>query len=536
MSVSATPSVSHLPLEWAGAIVPGGDAQAFDLAINDAGKALDQGLASPPLGAPVRAPAVDALTSGLSLQKWMPGMRQPASLPAEPSMEGQELDEQVQGLSKVPPELMSGAGLKAGSMDDQQVDQPLKFKPMAGETLKGQSQGLAQVTPGLLSGAGLNASSEDEQQADQDIQAAAGHNVAAQLQAAQSTASNKPQTQRSPLPRQDIKRPEDESVTTRDAGAAMTPLGSEPMGSLGNLAGPEILPPELGSSSTTPAKTPRGREAPAEAESGLPGEKDSKTHESLGDPAQLFAVPSSVQSASRVVADSPPVASDGNAAASDIAVPDGAPASYQDNAVVPGQQRPIDAAGFAASMPDNNAGAVQPGLNRQDANVATADQPGAPVLAAPAAQPTATALQTSRGLGKGLALEMRKSIEDGREHMRVRLDPKELGQLDVRLSFEKDGALRAIITASTSASNDLLRQELPTLVRNLSDAGVRMDAGSLRFELQSGSGGSSGQRQTFQDERQPSSRNGSREDTRTEEDAVFGTRPWRARGQFDLRA
>jgi flagellar hook-length control protein FliK len=131
---------------------------------------------------------------------------------------------------------------------------------------------------------------------------------------------------------------------------------------------------------------------------------------------------------------------------------------------------------------------------------------------------------------------MRKSIEDGREQMRVRLDPKDLGQLDVRLSFEKDGALRAIITASTSASNDLLRQEMPTLVRSLSDAGVRMDEGSLRFELQSGSGNGSGQRQSFQNERRPSPPNGAQEDPRTEEDAVFGTRPWRARGQFDLRA
>jgi flagellar hook-length control protein FliK len=187
-------------------------------------------------------------------------------------------------------------------------------------------------------------------------------------------------------------------------------------------------------------------------------------------------------------------------------------------------------------MPDNQAGAAQPGLSRQDTNVANMNRPDAPVPAAPSAQPAVATLQTSRGWGKGLALEMRKSMEDGREHMRVRLDPKELGQLDVRLSFEKDGALRAIISTSTSASNDLLRQELPVLVRNLSDAGVRMDEGSLRFELQSGSGGSSGQRQSSQEERRAPARNGSREDLRPEEDAVFGTRPWSARGQFDLRA
>ena len=397
MSVTAVPSVSYLPIEWAGAVVPEGDAQAFGLAINDAGKILDQGLTSveSTLGAPGPATAVDASSLGL------------------------------------------------------------------------QVQGLAQVTPGLLSGAGLIASSE-------------------------------------PM---------------RFRAADDMPL-----------------PPQLGSRSATPAMPPRGRGTEAEVESELPQQMGSAAQELLGEPAQLLAAAPNVQSASRVAADKPPVASDGNAAASDIAVPDGALAPRADNVAVTGQQRPIEASGFAASMPDNQAGAAHAGVSRQDANVTNTDRSSTPVPTPPAALPTAPALQTSKGLGKGLALEMRKSIEDGREHMRVRLDPKELGQLDVRLSFEKDGALRAIITASTSASNDLLRQELPTLVRNLSDAGVRMDEGSLRFELQSGSGGGSGQRQTPQEERRTPSRNGAWEDLRPEEDTVFGTRPRSARGQFDLRA
>jgi len=407
MSVTAVPSVSYLPIEWSGAVVPEGDAQAFGLAINDAGKILDQGLTSveSTLGAPGPAPAVDASSSGLQFQKWTAGTHQTASVPA---------------------------------------------------------------------------------------------------------------------------------ATTTEAGDALISAGSEPMRF--RAADDMPLPPQLGSRSATPAMPPRGRGTEAEAESELPQQMDGAAQELLGDPAQLLAAAPNVQSASRVAADKPPVASDGNAAASDIAVPDGALAPRADNVAVTGQQRPIEASGFAASMPDNQAGAAHAGVSRQDANVTNTDRSSTPVPTPPAALPTAPALQTSKGLGKGLALEMRKSIEDGREHMRVRLDPKELGQLDVRLSFDKDGALRAIITASTSASNDLLRQELPTLVRNLSDAGVRMDEGSLRFELQSGSGGGSGQRQTPQEERRTPSRNGAWEDLRPEEDTVFGTRPRSARGQFDLRA
>ena len=464
MSVTAVPSVSYLPIEWAGAVVPEGDAQAFGLAINDAGKILDQGLTSveSTLGAPGPATAVDASSLGL------------------------------------------------------------------------QVQGLAQVTPGLLSGAGLIASSEDEWPADQDIQAAAAPNVPAQMQAAASVASIKSQVQRPAFVRQDSNHPADIAATTTEVGDALISAGSEPMRF--RAADDMPLPPQLGSRSATPAMPPRGRGTEAEVESELPQQMGSAAQELLGEPAQLLAAAPNVQSASRVAADKPPVASDGNAAASDIAVPDGALAPRADNVAVTGQQRPIEASGFAASMPDNQAGAAHAGVSRQDANVTNTDRSSSPVPTPPAALPTAPALQTSKGLGKGLALEMRKSIEDGREHMRVRLDPKELGQLDVRLSFEKDGALRAIITASTSASNDLLRQELPTLVRNLSDAGVRMDEGSLRFELQSGSGGGSGQRQTPQEERRTPSRNGAWEDLRPEEDTVFGTRPRSARGQFDLRA
>ena len=496
MSVSAATSVSHLPIDWAGAVVPEGDTQAFDLAINDAGKAMDLGLAAAEsaLGAPGLTRAVDAPSSGLQFQKSMAGMRQAASAPAPAPAPA--------------------------------------LAPIVDQAPEGQLRGLVQGAPGLLSAVGLNAGTEHERPADQEMQAAAAQNVAARMQAAARMASNKSPVPRPAFLRLDGKHPADVAAATPQVGEARLSSGSEPM----RFQAADDMPLPLASNAATAATPSRARGTPTKAEGGLPREKDSMVQEPLGDSAQLFAAPSNVQSAPPLAADSPAVASDSSAAASDIAVPDRPPPPRGDNMAVSGQQRPIDVADFAASLPDNQAGAAQLGLNRQDANVANTDRPGAPAAAVPAAQPMAAALQTSRGLGKGLALEMRKSIEDGREHMRVRLDPKELGQLDVRLSFEKDGALRAIITASTSASNDLLRQELPTLVRNLSEAGVRMDEGSLRFELQSGSGGGSGQRQTFQDQRRAQSRNASPEDLRPEEDAVFGTRPWSARGQFDLRA
>ena len=102
MSVTAAISVSYLPIEWTSAVVPEGDAQAFDLAINDAGKALGQGIAAaePALGAPGLTPAVDALSSGLQFQKWMTGMGQPANAPAAALMADQALEGQLESLGQ----------------------------------------------------------------------------------------------------------------------------------------------------------------------------------------------------------------------------------------------------------------------------------------------------------------------------------------------------------------------------------------------------------------------------------------------------
>jgi flagellar hook-length control protein FliK len=69
----------------------------------------------------------------------------------------------------------------------------------------------------------------------------------------------------------------------------------------------------------------------------------------------------------------------------------------------------------------------------------------------------------------------------------IRLDPRHMGRVDVRLSFDHDGVVRAVVSADNSAALDLLRRESADLGRALTDAGVRADDQSLRFD-----GGSSG--------------------------------------------
>jgi hypothetical protein len=168
MSVSAATSVSHLPIEWAGAVVSDGDAQAFGLAINDAGKALDQGLSatSPVLGAPSLGSTFDALKSGFQAPARViaPSRADVANLPAS-GMPKIDVSQEAPNLAQASAQLQKSIeGMRLPRIDSAA---PL----LAGQTLEEQVQLLSKVSPGLLSGAGLSAASENNQQADQNFQA-----------------------------------------------------------------------------------------------------------------------------------------------------------------------------------------------------------------------------------------------------------------------------------------------------------------------------------------------------------------------------
>lgn len=78
---------------------------------------------------------------------------------------------------------------------------------------------------------------------------------------------------------------------------------------------------------------------------------------------------------------------------------------------------------------------------------------------------------------------------DGRaQRFEVRLDPAELGRIDVRIEIGADKKVHAVLAAHDSAAmSDLMRGQR-ALERALSDAGIDLAEGGLRFELSSDSG------------------------------------------------
>lgn len=158
------------------------------------------------------------------------------------------------------------------------------------------------------------------------------------------------------------------------------------------------------------------------------------------------------------------------------------------DAALPAEAAKADARSGSAPLPQSFAAHVAQNTAPAQAHAAAA---------APAAEPTVPARPGQ--LGNALGVEIARKVEAGEDTLRVRLNPAELGRVEVTLAFDDSGNLRATMRAESRHALELLRQDAPDLGRALDSAGVRSDAQSFRFESRSdgngGSGGQSGQNQ-----------------------------------------
>lgn len=152
---------------------------------------------------------------------------------------------------------------------------------------------------------------------------------------------------------------------------------------------------------------------------------------------------------------------------------------------------------------------------------------------APAGAPAAEPVIEARAghLGHSLGVEIARKVEMGEETLRIRLNPIELGRIEVTLAFDDKGSLQATVRTESAQAMDLLRQDAPDLARTLDQAGVRTDAQSFRFENR---GGDSGGQQAQQQHSQNRSQFVSSDDDTAIAEPIY--RPIRSDGQVDLLA
>jgi flagellar hook-length control protein FliK len=97
----------------------------------------------------------------------------------------------------------------------------------------------------------------------------------------------------------------------------------------------------------------------------------------------------------------------------------------------------------------------------------------------------------------GLAVAIASQAQAGHTRFEIRLDPPELGRIDVRLDVHKDGQVTSRLVVEKAETLDLLRRDAPQLERALQDAGLKTSDNGLQFTLRDQ--GSSGQNQAWSD-------------------------------------
>jgi flagellar hook-length control protein FliK len=144
------------------------------------------------------------------------------------------------------------------------------------------------------------------------------------------------------------------------------------------------------------------------------------------------------------------------------------------------------------------ADATAPKLAANIANTITippAGQPGLPQTQATDftqhIQVTAQPHDTAPNL-PALAVDIVAKSQSGAKQFDIRLDPPELGRVEVRLSIDATGKASAHLSADQPQTLSLLQKDASVLTRALRDAGLDVSQNGLNFSLRQQSGQDSG--------------------------------------------
>jgi flagellar hook-length control protein FliK len=120
--------------------------------------------------------------------------------------------------------------------------------------------------------------------------------------------------------------------------------------------------------------------------------------------------------------------------------------------------------------------------------------PSSSVGTASTANFSATAATDAPVPVSGLAVEIAASVKSGKTSFEVRLDPADLGRIDVRIDVDRSGQVTSHLTVEKPETLSMLQQDAPQLQRALDDAGLKTGNGGLQFSLrdQSSSGQNNG--------------------------------------------
>jgi flagellar hook-length control protein FliK len=109
--------------------------------------------------------------------------------------------------------------------------------------------------------------------------------------------------------------------------------------------------------------------------------------------------------------------------------------------------------------------------------------PSATTNVAPTGALSVTAATNAPVPLSGLALEIAASVKNGKSSFEIRLDPADLGRIDVRIDVDRTGQVTSHLTVEKPETLSMLQQDAPQLQRALDDAGLKTGSGGLQFSL-----------------------------------------------------
>lgn len=129
------------------------------------------------------------------------------------------------------------------------------------------------------------------------------------------------------------------------------------------------------------------------------------------------------------------------------------------------------------------------GLGGQDAALTTTDQPdaltgnagGVDGKANPATSQLRAAGYTSPT--QSLAIQIAQKAQNGAQQFEIRMNPPELGRVDVRLDFSKEGQVSTHLIVERPETLEMLTRDSRQLEKALEQAGLNLDSDSLTFSL-----------------------------------------------------
>jgi flagellar hook-length control protein FliK len=143
----------------------------------------------------------------------------------------------------------------------------------------------------------------------------------------------------------------------------------------------------------------------------------------------------------------------------------------------------VDALAATSASDAGGSPAAQSGWNA--AKAATDGLPNFGIVAnqaAPAAAAPGTAAAPTVPIA-GLAVAIASRAQAGSSQFDIRLDPPELGRIDVRLGVDRDGQVTSHVTVDRADTLQLLQSQQPQLEHALHQAGLKTADNGLQFTL-----------------------------------------------------